>query len=89
MFDSLLTKLKHFFQDVLDFQSRIWVITISGGGLKEESFVINEDSFKEPLQWMKRKSYSEEMLQRVENMKLSQIQIFHVGDLEHRLLRVK
>ncbi|NIY92595.1 hypothetical protein HCZ28_09960 [Vibrio diazotrophicus] len=73
----------------LDFQSRIWVIRISESRLKDESFVINEDSFQEPLQWMKRRNYTPVMLEQVEDMQRSQVRIFHFDHQTHHLLRVK
>lgn len=73
----------------LDFHSRIWVIRISESRLKDESFVINEDSFQEPLQWMKRRNYTSVMLEQVEDMQRSQVRIFHFGQQTHHLLRVK
>lgn len=88
-FSEKLVQLKHFVLEALDFRSRIWVIRISESRLKDESFIINEDSFQEPLQWMKRRHYSLSMLEQVENMQRSQVRTFQVGQQTHRLLRVK
>ncbi|CAH8194058.1 hypothetical protein L9W73_15510 [Vibrio aestuarianus] len=82
-------KFKHTILEAMDFRSRIWVVRISETRLKDESFIINEDSFNEPLQWMKRRSYSSIMLAQVEHMKCSQVHIFTVGNQTHQLLRVK
>lgn len=84
-----LSRIKSAIKEAIDFRSRIWVIRISETRLKDESFIINEDSFQEPLQWMKRRKYSAVMLEQVEAMKLSQVLILSVGGQTHRLLRVK
>ncbi len=84
-----LSRIKRAIAEAIDFRSRVWVIRISESRLKDESFIINEDSFQEPLQWMKRRNYSPVMLEQVEAMQCSQVRIFNVGDQTHRLLRVK
>jgi len=84
-----LARLKRAIADVIDFQSRVWVVRISQSRLKDESFVINEDSFAEPLQWMKSRQYSPLMLEQVENMQRSQVRTFNVDGQTHRLMRVK
>ncbi len=84
-----LSRIKRAIVEAIDFRSRVWVIRISESRLKDESFIINEDSFQEPLQWMKRRNYSPVMLEQVEALQCSQVRIFNVGDQTHRLLRVK
>ncbi len=84
-----LSRIKRAIAEAIDFRSRVWVIRISESRLKDESFIINEDSFQEHLQWMKRRNYSPVMLEQVEAMQCSQVRIFNVGDQTHRLLRVK
>ncbi len=88
-FSDKIARIKSAVLNVLDFRSRIWVVRISETRLKDESFIINEDSFQEPLQWMKRRHYSLSMLDEVEHMQRSQVRIFHIGQQTHRLLRVK
>ncbi|MGF1681680.1 hypothetical protein [Photobacterium minamisatsumaniensis] len=75
--------------EVMDFKSRVWVINIHSSVLQDESFVINEDSFQEPLQWMKRRQYTSDMQAKVEQMKTSQVLVFHIDGVRHRLMRVK
>ncbi|KDN30456.1 hypothetical protein VFDL14_06940 [Vibrio fortis] len=89
MASKLLTSIKSFFNEVLDFQSRIWVIHIVEEAITDQSFVINEDGFKEPLEWMKKRRYSENMLERVDKMRISQIIELQMGNISHRLMRVK
>ncbi|MDK9737168.1 hypothetical protein KI655_07630 [Vibrio sp. D404a] len=89
MTSPLLTKIKSFFNEVLDFQSRIWVIHIVEEAITDQSFVINEDGFKEPLEWMKKRGYSQNMLERVEKMGISQVIELQLGETSHRLMRVK
>lgn len=71
-----------------EFQQRIWVVSI----VKEsytDTFVVNEGGFEEPLQWMRRKGYSAEMLARVDAMARSQVVQLELGGQCHRLMRVK
>lgn len=89
MTSPLLTKIKSFFNEVLDFQSRIWVIHIVEEAITDQSFVINEDGFKEPLEWMKKRGYTQNMLERVEKMGISQVIELQLGETSHRLMRVK
>ena len=89
MTSPLLTKIKSFFNELLDFQSRIWVIHIVEEAITDQSFVINEDGFKEPLEWMKKRGYSQNMLERVEKMGISQVIELQLGETSHRLMRVK
>lgn len=75
--------------EVIEFQSRIWIINIHEGTLNDESFIINEDSFQEPMQWMVKRQYSTEMIEKVDAMRRSQIVVFTFNKIEHRLIRVK
>ncbi|NVD08710.1 hypothetical protein FCU94_17830 [Vibrio sp. JPW-9-11-11] len=85
----MFNKLKASLLDVLDFQSRVWVVSVFAGEHKGESYVVNEDSFTEPMQWMKRKGYSERMIQQIEKMPRSQVKEFELETVKHRLMRVK
>jgi len=84
-----LSKLKSYFSELLDFQSRIWVVHIFEDSITDQSFVINEDGFKEPLEWMKKRDYQARMLDRVDKMKISQVIEIQFEDKMHRLMRVK
>lgn len=75
--------------DVLDFQSRVWVVSVYAGEHKGESYVVNEDSFSEPMQWMKCKGYSTEMIEQIDKMQRSQVKEFELEKVKHRLMRVK
>jgi len=85
----MFNKLKASLLDVLDFQSRVWVVSVFAGEHKGESYVVNEDSFTEPMQWMKGKGYSELMIQQIEKMPRSQVKEFELETVKHRLMRVK
>ncbi|GLR05737.1 hypothetical protein GCM10007906_33250 [Vibrio hyugaensis] len=85
----ILDKFKQTIREALDFQARVWVVNVYTGEHKGESYVVNEDSFSEPLQWMKKKDYQDAMLTKVESMKRSQIIEFDLGSVKHRLMRVK
>ncbi len=84
-----LTQIKTAIGEVIEFQSRIWIINIHEGTLNDESFVINEDNFEEPMQWMVKRKYSAEMIEKVDIMKRSQVIVLILNNVEHRLIRVK
>lgn len=86
---SLLSRVKAGLMDVLDFQSRVWVVSVYAGEHKGESYVVNEDSFSEPMQWMKRKGYSDPMIEQIDKMQRSQVKEFELENVKHRLMRVK
>ena len=86
---NLLNRVKSQLFEVLDFQSRVWVVSVYQGVHKGESYVVNEDSFSEPMQWMKRKGYSAVMIEQVDQMRRSQVEEFELEDVKHRLMRVK
>lgn len=86
---NILNKLKQTIGEVLDFQARVWVANVYADEHKGESYVVNEDSFSEPLQWMKKKGYKDSMLTKVESMTRSQVIEFDLGSVKHRLMRVK
>lgn len=85
----ILDTIKQAIGEVLDFHARVWVVNVYAGEHKGESYVVNEDSFSEPLQWMKKKGYNDPMLTKVESMKRSQVIEFDLGSVKHRLMRVK
>lgn len=84
-----LLHITSYFTELLDFQSRIWVVSVYAGEHKGESYIVNEDSFCEPMQWMKRKGYSHTMIEQIELMKRSQVREFELEKVKHRLMRVK
>lgn len=86
---SQLSKIRSFFAEVMDFGSRVWVVSVQSGKGKGESYIVNEDSFNEPLSWMKRKGFNNAMLERVEKMNRSQTLDFELKEITYRLLRVK
>ncbi|MCQ1061117.1 hypothetical protein ACQKPX_05040 [Photobacterium sp. DNB23_23_1] len=86
---SLWQRFKSAAIDVLDFKSRVWVVNIRSSTLQDESFVVSEDNFKQPLQWMKSKQFDDGMLSHVEKMKVSQVLVFNLEGIRYRLLRVK
>lgn len=74
---------------VLDFQSRLWVIRIYEGNQLGDTFVINEDAFLEPLEWMRAKGYQSSTLKQIEAMQCSQVVDVQLGTTKHRLIWVK
>ena len=64
-------------------------MNVYSGEHKGESYVVNEDAFSVPLQWMKKKGYQESMLNKIEAMKRSQLLAFDLELVKHRLIRMK
>ncbi|MFA0086256.1 hypothetical protein BCU70_18940 [Vibrio sp. 10N.286.49.C2] len=85
MFKKILAALS----EAIEFRSRIWVVHVSESLFKDQSYVVNEDGFDAPLEWMHRKGYSPAMLEQVEQMKRSQVLVFNFGHYTHQLMRVK
>lgn len=84
----LATRGAALFAELSEFQQRIWVVSIVNDTYTD-TFIVNEGSFEEPMQWMRRKQYDTDMLQRVDAMQRSQVIQFELGDIRHRLMRVK
>ncbi|WP_421212491.1 hypothetical protein [Aeromonas sp. 600479] len=84
----LATRGAALFAEISEFQQRIWVVSITNDNYTD-TFIVNEGSFEEPMQWMRRKQYNADMLQRVDAMQRSQVIQFELGDIRHRLMRVK
>lgn len=94
MLRRFLSFFKKVFGQFQEFKERIWIISIKKSGSSSETylnetFVVSEDSFTSPLQWMVAKHYSSSALTRVETMKLSQLISFEVNDEIHNIMRVK
>lgn len=87
-FRALGAKVSTLFAGLCEFQQRIWVVSIIKDAYTD-TFIVNEDSFEEPMQWMLRKGYSADLLQRVNEMRRSQVIQLELGDVSHRLMRVK
>jgi len=85
---ALAAKVAEGFAELSEFQQRIWVVSIAQGSYTD-TFIVNEGSFDEPMQWMIRKGYDEEMLQRVNKMQRSQAIQLELADASHCLMRVK
>ncbi|MEG0010129.1 MAG: hypothetical protein RR721_18445 [Aeromonas sp.] len=74
--------------DLMEFQQRIWVVSIIQEAYTD-TFIVNEGSFEEPMQWMVRKGYDGDMLRQVNEMRPSQAIELDLGQISHRLMRVK
>ncbi|WP_461607369.1 hypothetical protein [Aeromonas rivipollensis] len=85
---ALAAKVVTLFAELSEFQQRIWVVSIIKDAYTD-TFIVNEGSFEEPMQWMHRKGYSAEMLARVDAMARSQVVQLELGGQCHRLMRVK
>ncbi|MEZ9631167.1 hypothetical protein AB4304_16920 [Vibrio breoganii] len=89
MLNQIFSSAKKWLSELSEFQSRVWVVHVKESRFRDESFVICEDNFKEDLEWMKRRDYTQEMLETVEKMKPSQVRVFKFSHAEHQLMRVK
>ena len=74
--------------EIMEFQQRIWVVSICNSSATD-TFLVNEDSFHEPMQWMLRKGYTEDMLQKINQLKRSQAEQLELNGIRHQILRVK
>lgn len=82
------------FIDAQEFQQRIWVVSIQQaahqqGHVLNDTYVISEDNFDIPMQWMHKKGYSADLINKVDKMKPSQVLTLQVNDIQHSLMRVK
>ena len=88
----ILTQVKYWLlnqlSEILEFQQRIWVVSIFNSSATD-TFIVNEDSFHEPMQWMMRKGYTEDMLQKINQLKRSQAVQLELNGISHQVLRVK
>ena len=80
--------------EIQQFQERIWVVSIlptSGqqNTLLNDTFLVSEDSFDSPMQWMEKQGYQAEMIHNVDKMHLSQAINIQLENSLHSLIRVK
>ncbi len=80
--------------EIQQFQERIWIVSIqqrSGqqSKLLNDTFVVSEDSFQCPMQWMKKRGYSVEYIKSIDKMQRSQTLHIQLENSQHSLLRVK
>lgn len=87
-FISAVRRLAANMAELMEFQQRIWVVSILHEAYTD-TFIVNEGSFDEPMQWMIRKGYDAEMLRRVDKMRRSQAIELALDGTHHRLMRVK
>jgi len=73
----------------LDSKKRLWIVQVDEGGLKNQSFVVDEDNFQQPLEWMLNKHYSAADLANVDNMKRSEVYNVTLATAKHSLIRAK
>ncbi|EOD77198.1 hypothetical protein RN22_20100 [Grimontia sp. AD028] len=83
--DSLADTLNDFFE----YRGRVWIVSIRENQLLNDSLIVSEDSFREPMDWMVDQGYPDDVLEELEYLKLSQSISVKVGDIEHCIMRVK
>ena len=82
------------FQSSQEFQQRIWVVSIQKGEQQKNSFfndtfLVNEDCFDTPMNWMSNKGYSAKSIKEVDKMQCSQVLTIEFENYRHSLMRVK
>jgi len=87
-------KLIQAFQEAQEFQQRVWIVSIQKGakqqgGVLHDTYVVNEDGFDIPMQWMNNKGYSADSIKKVDKMSRSQVITIILGNYQHSLMRVK
>ncbi len=83
-----------FFSDIQQFQERIWVVSIQQNSEPQNSvlndtFLVSEDSFDSPMQWMEKQGYRSDIINRVDRMRRSQVIKIQLQNSQHSLMRVK
>ncbi|NRB80356.1 MAG: hypothetical protein HRU38_17100 [Saccharospirillaceae bacterium] len=73
----------------LDSKKRIWIVQVDEGGLKNQSFIVDEDNFQHPMEWMLNKHYSVTDLENVANMKRAEVISVKLTNAKHSLIRAK
>jgi len=76
------------------FQDRVWIVSIQQktgqkSNLFNDTFVVSEDSFDKPMQWMEKQGYQPEIINDVNNMQRSQAIKIELENSLHSLMRVK
>ncbi|MEH6454318.1 MAG: hypothetical protein V7782_14905 [Psychromonas sp.] len=97
----MITKLKSAgkalikaFVEAQQFHKRIWVVSIQSGlnqqgSILNDTYLVSEDDFETPMQWMHKKGYTTDLIDKIDSMKLSQVFTLKVNGIEHSLMRVK
>jgi len=73
----------------LDSKKRLWIVQVDEGGLKNQSFIVDEDKFQQPMEWMLNKHYSATDLNNVNNMKRADVVSVKLANARHSLIRAK
>lgn len=93
----LSTNWKNFTQfcsQTQQYQDRVWIVSIQqkngqNSHLFNDTFVVSEDSFDNPMQWMEKQGYQPEIINNVDNMQRSQTIKIELESSLHSLMRVK
>ncbi|WP_019615410.1 hypothetical protein [Psychromonas ossibalaenae] len=89
-----ISRLITFFSNIQQFQERIWVVSIQpnlemNNNVLNNTFLVSEDSFDSPMQWMEKQGYRAEIINRVDRMRRSQVIKIQLENSLHSLIRVK
>lgn len=87
-------KLTQACSDIQQFQERIWVVSIQSTSgpqntLLNDTFLVSEDGFDRPMQWMEKQGYQADMIKSVDKMQRSQTLNIQLEKSLHSLIRVK
>ena len=80
--------------EIQQFQERIWVVSIQSTSgqqstLLNDTFLVSEDSFDSPMQWMEKQGYQADIIKNVDKMQRSQAINIQLENSLHSLIRVK
>jgi hypothetical protein len=88
-FNQLFNYVSRLLLAQLDSKKRLWIVQVDEGGLKNQSFIVDEDSFQQPMDWMLNRHYSATDLENVDNMKRAEVVRVKLANAKHSLIRAK
>lgn len=88
-FNPLFSYVSRLLLAQLDSKKRLWIVQVDEGGLKNQSFIVDEDNFQQPMDWMLNRHYSVTDLENVNNMKRAEVVSVKLANAKHSLIRAK
>ncbi|GIC78162.1 hypothetical protein [Moritella sp. F3] len=88
-FSQLFNQFSQRLLSQLDSKKRLWIVQVDEGGLKNQSFIVDEDNFQQPLDWMLNRHYSITDLENVDKMKRAEVVSVQLVNAKHSLIRAK
>ena len=80
--------------EIQHFQERMWLVSIQSTSgqqntLLNDTFLVSEDCFDSPMQWMEKQGYPAGIIKNVDKMQRSQAIKIQLENSLHSLIRVK